>query len=709
MLDEIKRLIPALFPYVNFVYGNDTTVIYEDRSTDLCFKINMECGVTQGEPLSGLIFNVVTSPYADAVRNRNKDVKIVAQHDDYYIIGDPTLACGALEDLTNEFKKIGLILEDKNVIYSPTELNDDVKTLAEEKNIKVMSPDEGIEISGAAIGSNDYIIQFCNRVTAEAIKALNTLRDVCEKTETWTKAQSQTAYAITRMCIPQKLTHMLRTCPPSTTLQAAKRIDEEISNFIFDLTKSKKYLSKLAEEDKKITLERLFLQIKEGGNGIISSVSTRIGAYVGSICLSKKQMAKMFEPLKNTEIREVIAELDTCLEILNDDKLQKIHGLNNEDVWNESIPKVQSKINQEIAKKVGNNLIFQLSDGMTTTGNSTSTPRIQNFNLNAVVLKFQALANKESTSSAWLSSNPAFLNNQMSDDAFNTAFHIRNLFPVMGSRKWCFCGEKMDCLGWHVHHCKDPGIKNPLRNDLHEKLKSTISNISQNYVNYIQMRCIHKPEPRLDRFFKKINLQANNVANDVHQELSQLSNDVDDDFVTSDVVQVSNYNERQKEKIRADIGIYHKTNAEETNNISKAILIDVTTCCPLSQRVFKTFKPGSPADFGANEKLVKQYEKFWNVHDTSQANLIIFAIDSTTGTIGKEGKDFLKFLSKLSDKDPSVEISRIYGRLSTAIQANRAYWISKTRMEKSLDDQPQTPVNPNRRGIYPQPLFPPTY
>jgi len=174
---------------------------------------------------------------------------------------------------------------------------------------------------------------------------------------------------------------------------------------------------------------------------------------------------------------------------------------------------------------------------MTTTGNSTSTPRIQNLNLNAVVLKFQALANKESTSSAWLSSNPAFLNNQMSDDAFNTAFHIRNLFPVMGSRKWCFCGEKMDCLGWHVHHCKDPGIKNPLRNDLHEKLKS---------------------EPRLDRFFKKINLQANNVANDVHQELSQLSNDVDDDFVTSDVVQVSN-------------------------------------CCPLSQRVFKTFKPGSPA------------------------------------------------------------------------------------------------------------------
>jgi hypothetical protein len=56
---------------------------------------------------------------------------------------------------------------------------------------------------------------------------------------------------------------------------------------------------------------------------------------------------------------------------------------------------------------------------------------------------------------------------------------------------------------------------------------------------------------------------------------------------------------------------------------------------------------------------------------------IIFAIDSTTGTIGKERKEFLRFLSQLSDKESSIELPRIYDRLSTAAQANKAYWISK--------------------------------
>ena len=132
---------------------------------------------------------------------------------------------------------------------------------------------------------------------------------------------------------------------------------------------------------------------------------------------------------------------------------------------------------------------------------------------------------------------------------------------------------------------------------------------------------------------------------------------------------------QQKEKVRADIGIYPKTNIGENISDTKSIIIDVTTCCPISQKVLKNFKPWSPPESAVTEKLSTQYEKNWNIHDTSKANLIIFAIDSTTGTVGKEGKEFLRFLSQLSDKESSIELSRIYGRLSTAVQANRAYWI----------------------------------
>jgi hypothetical protein len=54
----------------------------------------------------------------------------------------------------------------------------------------------------------------------------------------------------------------------------------------------------------------------------------------------------------------------------------------------------------------------------------------------------------------------------MTDDVFNSAFHVRNQFPVTGSRKWCFCGEEMDSVGWHPHACKDVGKRAPVRNGL---------------------------------------------------------------------------------------------------------------------------------------------------------------------------------------------------------------------------------------------------
>ncbi len=123
----------------------------------------------------------------------------------------------------------------------------------------------------------------------------------------------------------------------------------------------------MGDEERINTYERLFLQIKEDDNGIISAVSTRISAYVGSIFLCKKQMAKMFEPLKLLPIQDVVSELTNCLVILNDEKLNKIHGLNEDNTWNMSTSKVQSKVNQELAKNVGKKLIFQLSDGITTT------------------------------------------------------------------------------------------------------------------------------------------------------------------------------------------------------------------------------------------------------------------------------------------------------------------------------------------------------
>jgi hypothetical protein len=81
---------------------------------------------------------------------------------------------------------------------------------------------------GAAIGSKEYVTSYCNKVASEAVATLKTLRDVIETPGIWNSNQTQTAYSIIRQCIPQKLTQMLRTCPPICTGTAATMIDQDI-------------------------------------------------------------------------------------------------------------------------------------------------------------------------------------------------------------------------------------------------------------------------------------------------------------------------------------------------------------------------------------------------------------------------------------------------------------------------------------------------
>ena len=81
----------------------------------------------------------------------------------------------------------------------------------------------------------------------------------------------------------------------------------------------------------------------------------------------------MFQPFKSLQISETTSELNTLLHDLSDEKISKIHGLNDDDVWESSLLKVQCKINKEHAREIGNKLIFQLSDSLITAGQNTSS------------------------------------------------------------------------------------------------------------------------------------------------------------------------------------------------------------------------------------------------------------------------------------------------------------------------------------------------
>ncbi len=64
--------------------------------------------------------------------------------------------------------------------------------------------------------------------------------------------------------------------------------------------------------------------------------------------------------------------------------------------------------------------------------------------------------------------------NRLTDNAFMIAFWVRSKFRVMGPRRYCICGEPVDCLGDHVLSCPRVTVWNQVRNTAHASLSSQL-------------------------------------------------------------------------------------------------------------------------------------------------------------------------------------------------------------------------------------------
>ena len=72
-------------------------------------------------------------------------------------------------------------------------------------------------------------------------------------------------------------------------------------------------------------------------------------------------------------------------------------------------------------------------------------------------------------SSQWLTANAAF----------KTCYHLRHMFPVLGSRKFCICGTPTDCFGDHALVCPQITVHNQTRNSAHSDASRGLRNALQ--------------------------------------------------------------------------------------------------------------------------------------------------------------------------------------------------------------------------------------
>ena len=81
----------------------------------------------------------------------------------------------------------------------------------------------------------------------------------------------------------------------------------------------------------------------------------------------------------------------------------------------------------------------------------------------------------------------------------------------------------------------------------------------------------------------------------------------------------------------------------------------------LQMKISSDYRPGSAAD-AASKRKVKDYQRFFQINQTNQCNILFFAIE-TSGGFGREARDYVKLLAKLSGGSMGSEIQHIYQEL----------------------------------------------
>jgi hypothetical protein len=234
------------------------------------------------------------------------------------------------------------------------------------------------------------------------------------------------ASTMIRQCSAQQLTFLLRTCPPSTTLHATRRLDSAIASTVHRIIDSStKFLPPVESSAMQNILSRLFVSIRFGGDGMINSEETQEAAYVGFL-LQYAPAIRLFW------VTACILSTDTTIETCIQEFERKHHSLQSEGVtWTSpSQIRMQKKISNQLQ------LLRRVAALRALPTGSPNTRGAHNpLTHHDIARRRQGINNY----TCRLKSNPAIWSNRMNDSCFNISFWICNMFNVMGSRTDYIC------------------------------------------------------------------------------------------------------------------------------------------------------------------------------------------------------------------------------------------------------------------------------
>ena len=656
LMKTTNDMLPSASSYLATLLRAPLEVDYSNYQKKLCMRLSMHRGVPQGNPMSGIFFNVARKPALELLRVQHPNVFIISYHDDDYFIGLPADVFAAIDTFDGVMEPIGITRNKiKSKIYDPVSRIEDVPDFRQacaRVGCAYIPVDDGILVCGSPVGSTAFMKSYVDRVVADGIKnQLENMKRAHLTPNGQVKREYQTIYQIVRMCVPSQLTYLFRTCAPDVTENAAALLDKLVTDFLILMFDCKSYSDGLSPEEKGVFLKRIHLKLSKGGLGITPSCAIIGAAFVGSITLCFQYVSSLVPSLvenwsdgNNRIYNLFIRHLDDAKQLC-----PHLANITLESMSTQSFVHIQKTITAGVQKLLEDVVDRSMQQGRPVGGSQMFYAQLDAWSQEKAI---QHMANKDPLNYAFLSANPCAPLCGMSNSAFATAVQHRLLVPIGNQWNRCMCTHEVAPFFSHCYKC--PHTRNKVRNALHKELKQSFEDIIKSRIEKANLSCrVLAGEPRLEDYFNP------------RQPGPEVPPDPPDPPDTT----LSQYDRRGHEggrKVRADMAI-------RLQDPSEVMVVDFTIADPTSHDHIRGYsKVGHAAKNAKQAKLRNEY-KDWMVEINNQItkNFKIIAFESFGVGVSEDIKSlFSHFIHE--EEDPIVVMQQINQQISVALHVLRA-------------------------------------
>ena len=320
-------------------YGGPNTVTYHDKSGNV--SINVSEGVIQGDVFASLLYSVSQARAVKAAQEAFPDVLFLCIADDVTLAGPVDRAFAARTFFKTKLKEfLNVDLEDaKTIIYTASTDETARQTIIEACNAAGFAlATDGVVVCGSPIGSRDFQLGFFNSFVDATLATVDSVINLAKLMSPAAGGfEYQKIYNLVRLCIPTKLTHLLRALVPEVTTDAAVRFDVALFHRLqrlfpslrtsasAELSISSTTMADRVENNELATnpnchiLYRTLLPFRNGGGGITGTLNVTSAAYAGSLIQTGARVVELLggdsEP-KAAAVRAAIPSLSPALALV---------------------------------------------------------------------------------------------------------------------------------------------------------------------------------------------------------------------------------------------------------------------------------------------------------------------------------------------------------------------------------------------------------